>query len=67
MDRGAEPAGRSFGAGEVPWLDYRIQFADVFAAGGFDLVMCRVASNMPAHSSLPAILWANLLVGMLGR
>jgi hypothetical protein len=35
--------------GEVPWFDYRIQFADVFAAGGFDLVMCRVASNMPTH------------------
>ncbi len=26
-------------AGEVPWFDYRIQFADVFAAGGFDLVV----------------------------
>jgi hypothetical protein len=25
--------------GEVPWFDYRIQFADVFAAGGFDLVV----------------------------
>jgi hypothetical protein len=24
---------------EVPWFDYRIQFADVFAAGGFDLVV----------------------------
>jgi hypothetical protein len=25
--------------GEVPWFDYRIQFADVFMAGGFDLVV----------------------------
>ncbi len=25
--------------GQVPWFDYRIQFADVFAAGGFDLVV----------------------------
>jgi hypothetical protein len=25
--------------GEVPWFDYRVQFADVFAAGGFDLVV----------------------------
>ncbi len=25
--------------GESPWFDYRIQFADVFAAGGFDLVI----------------------------
>jgi hypothetical protein len=25
--------------GEAPWFDYRIQFADVFAAGGFDLVV----------------------------
>jgi hypothetical protein len=25
--------------GGVPWFDYRIQFADVFAAGGFDLVL----------------------------
>ncbi len=25
--------------GEVPWFDYRVQFADVFAAGGFDLVI----------------------------
>jgi hypothetical protein len=25
--------------GEVPWFDYRIQFADVFTAGGFDLVV----------------------------
>lgn len=24
---------------EVPWFDYRVQFADVFAAGGFDLVV----------------------------
>ena len=24
---------------EVPWFDYRVQFADVFAAGGFDLVI----------------------------
>ena len=23
----------------VPWFDYRVQFADVFAAGGFDLVV----------------------------
>ena len=23
---------------QVPWFDYRVQFADVFAAGGFDLV-----------------------------
>jgi hypothetical protein len=28
---------------EVPWFDYRIQFADVFADGGFDLV----AGNPP--------------------
>ena len=25
--------------GEVPWFDYRIQFADVFFRGGFDLVV----------------------------
>jgi hypothetical protein len=25
--------------GEVPWFDYRIQFADVFFHGGFDLVV----------------------------
>ncbi|MGH7578841.1 MAG: Eco57I restriction-modification methylase domain-containing protein, partial [Gemmatimonadales bacterium] len=25
--------------GEVPWFDYRIQFADVFHHGGFDLVV----------------------------
>ncbi len=25
--------------GEVPWFDYRIQFADVVTAGGFDLVV----------------------------
>jgi hypothetical protein len=25
--------------GEVPWFDYRVQFADVFATGGFDLVV----------------------------
>jgi hypothetical protein len=25
--------------GEVPWFDYRVQFADVFAVGGFDLVV----------------------------
>jgi hypothetical protein len=25
--------------GEVPWFQYRVQFADVFAAGGFDLVL----------------------------
>jgi hypothetical protein len=25
--------------GEVPWFDYRVQFADVFADGGFDLVV----------------------------
>jgi hypothetical protein len=25
--------------GEVPWFDYRVQFADVFAEGGFDLVV----------------------------
>jgi hypothetical protein len=24
---------------QVPWFDYRVQFADVFAAGGFDLVV----------------------------
>ena len=24
---------------EVPWFDYRVQFADVFASGGFDLVV----------------------------
>jgi len=24
---------------EVPWFDYRVQFADVFADGGFDLVV----------------------------
>jgi hypothetical protein len=24
---------------EVPWFDYRVQFADVFAGGGFDLVV----------------------------
>jgi hypothetical protein len=24
---------------EVPWFDYRVQFADVFAEGGFDLVV----------------------------
>lgn len=24
---------------EVPWFDYRVQFGDVFAAGGFDLVV----------------------------
>jgi hypothetical protein len=24
---------------EVPWFDFRVQFADVFAAGGFDLVV----------------------------
>jgi len=24
---------------QVPWFDYRVQFADVFAAGGFDLVL----------------------------
>ena len=24
---------------EVPWFDYRVQFADVFANGGFDLVV----------------------------
>ena len=24
---------------EVPWFDYRVQFADVFARGGFDLVV----------------------------
>ena len=29
--------------GEVPWFDYRVQFADVFAEGGFDLV----AGNPP--------------------
>jgi hypothetical protein len=40
-------------AGEVPWFDYRIQFADVFAAGGFDLVMCGVASNMPGPAAPP--------------
>jgi hypothetical protein len=34
----------------VPWFDYRIQFADVFAAGGFDLVMCGLASNAPRES-----------------
>ena len=28
---------------EVPWFDYRVQFADVFADGGFDLV----AGNPP--------------------
>ena len=28
---------------QVPWFDYRVQFADVFAAGGFDLV----AGNPP--------------------
>jgi len=25
--------------GEVPWFHYQVQFADVFAAGGFDLVV----------------------------
>ena len=27
------------GERQVPWFDYRVQFADVFAAGGFDLVV----------------------------
>jgi hypothetical protein len=26
-------------SGEVPWFHYQVQFADVFAAGGFDLVV----------------------------
>ena len=27
------------GERQVPWFDYRVQFADVFAGGGFDLVV----------------------------
>jgi hypothetical protein len=37
---------------EVPWFDYRVQFADVFAGGGFDLVVgnppWRRAEELPA-------------------
>ena len=41
--------------GEMPWFDYRIHFADVFASGCFDLVMCGLASNMPGPADLPWI------------
>lgn len=32
-------ARRQAGAGEVPWFHYRSHFADVFAGGGFDVVI----------------------------
>jgi hypothetical protein len=37
---------------EVPWFHYQSHFADVFAGGGFDIVMCGVASNMPGQADL---------------
>jgi hypothetical protein len=39
--------------GEVPWFDYRIQFADVFAAGGFDLVKSGTAYIGPGGANVP--------------
>jgi hypothetical protein len=34
---------------KVPWFHYQSHFADVFPGGGFDIVMCGVASNVPAN------------------
>jgi hypothetical protein len=36
---------------ELPWFHYQSQFADVFAGGGFDVVMCGLASNMPGPAT----------------
>lgn len=36
---------------EVPWFHYQWHFADVCARGGFDLVMCGLASNRRKQAS----------------
>ena len=69
LRRNCAPSGASAARlareGEVPWFDYRVQFADVFAAGGFDLVVGNppwVRVRRGAAGAAPAAGWPIPLV-----
>ena len=51
--RSGRCGGRWLAKARCPGSTTGVQFADVFAAGGFDLVMCGLASNMPGKADPP--------------